>query len=137
MGALLITAIHSLLQFFLRPADNIPLVFACLCLLLFLRECTVEHMSFPLSALAGGFVLIAKLNFFSFYASIPTALYCFHLSYRQQFHRQFCILIYVVCVVFAVFVLFSLHVIWVPHSIFPKVLQWLLCFICCRECGEQ
>ncbi len=106
MGALLITAIHSLIQFFLRPADNTPLVFACLCLLLFLREFTVEHMSFALSALAGGFVLITKLNFFSFYASIPTALYFFHLSYRQQFHRQFCILIYVVCVVFAVFVLF-------------------------------
>jgi hypothetical protein len=140
MGALLITAIHSLIQFFLRPADNTPLVFACICLLLFLRECTVEHMSFALSALAGGFVLITKLNFFSFYASIPTALYCFHLSYRQQFRRQFCILIYVVCVVFAFLrflFYFSLHVILVPQSIFSKVLQWLLCFICCRECGEH
>lgn len=106
MGALLITAIHSLIQFFLRPADNIPLVFACLCLLLFLREFTVGHMSFALSELAGGFVLITKLNFFSFYASIPTALYFFHLSYRQEFHRQFCSLIYAVCVVFAAFVLF-------------------------------
>lgn len=106
MGALLITAIHSLIQFFLRPADNIPLVFACLCLLLFLREFTIEHMSFALSTLAGGFVLITKLNFFSFYAGIPIALYFFHLSYRQEFHRKFCTLIYIVCVVFSVFVLF-------------------------------
>ncbi len=106
LGALLITAIHSLIQFFMRPADNIPLVFACLCLLLFLREFTIEHMSFALSALAGGFVLITKLNFFSFYAGIPTALYFFHLCYRREFHSKFCSLIYVVCVVFAAFILF-------------------------------
>jgi len=106
MGALLITAIHSLIQFFLRPADNIPLVFACLCLLFFLREFTLEHMSFALSALAGGFVLITKLNFFSFYASIPTALYFFHLSYHQEFHRKFCSFIYMLSIVFSAFVLF-------------------------------
>jgi diguanylate cyclase (GGDEF)-like protein len=106
MGALLITAIHSLIQFFLRPTDNIPLVFACLCLLLFLREFTIEHMSFALSALAGGFVLITKLNFFSFYAGIPTALYFFHLSYPKEFHQKFCTFIYVICVVFAAFILF-------------------------------
>jgi diguanylate cyclase (GGDEF)-like protein len=106
MGALLITAIHSLIQFFLRPTDNIPLVFACLCLLFFLREFTVDHMSFALSALTGGFVLITKLNFLSFYAGIPTALYFFHLSYNQEFHRKFCCFIYVVSIVFSAFVLF-------------------------------
>jgi diguanylate cyclase (GGDEF)-like protein len=106
MGALLITAIHSLIQFFLRPTDNIPLVFACLCLLFFLREFTVDHMSFALSALAGGFVLITKLNFLSFYAGIPTALYFFHLSYNQEFHRKFCCFIYMVSIVFSAFVLF-------------------------------
>jgi diguanylate cyclase (GGDEF)-like protein len=106
MGALLITVIHSLIQFFLRPTDNIPLVFACLCLLFFLREFTVDHMSFALSALAGGFVLITKLNFLSFYAGIPTALYFFHLSYNQEFHRKFCCFIYVVSIVFSAFVLF-------------------------------
>ena len=101
MGALLITAIHSLIQFFLRPTDNIPLVFACLCLLLFLREFTIE-----LSALSGGFVLITKLNFFSFYAGIPTALYFFHLSYYQEFHRKYCSFVYILCVIFSAFVLF-------------------------------
>jgi diguanylate cyclase (GGDEF)-like protein len=106
MGALLITVIHSLIQFFLRPTDNIPLVFACLCLLFFLREFTVDHMSFALSALAGGFVLITKLNFLSFYAGIPTALYFFHLSYNQEFHRKFCCFIYMVSIVFSAFVLF-------------------------------
>jgi diguanylate cyclase (GGDEF)-like protein len=106
MGALLITAIHSLIQFFLRPTDNIPLVFACLCLLFFLRELTVDHMSFALSALAGGFVLITKLNFLSFYAGIPAALYFFHLSYDQEFHRKFCCFIYMVGIVFSAFVLF-------------------------------
>jgi diguanylate cyclase (GGDEF)-like protein len=106
MGALLITAIHSLIQFFLRPADNIPLVFACVCLLLFLREFTIEHMTFALSALSGGFVLITKLKFFSFYAGIPTALYFFHLSYYQEFHRKYCYFIYILCVIFSAFVLF-------------------------------
>lgn len=105
LGALLIIAIHYLIQFFFRPADNIPLVFACLCLLLFLREFTVEHMSFALSAFAGGFVLVTKLNFFSFYAGIPTALYFFHLCYRQEFHPKFCLLVYSVSVVFAAFIL--------------------------------
>ena len=106
MGALLITAIHSLIQFFLRPTDNIPLVFACLCLLLFLREFTVEHMSFALSALAGGFVLITKLNFLSFYAGIPTALYFFHLGYKQEFHAKFCRFIYLLSIVFSAYILF-------------------------------
>lgn len=106
MGALLITAIHSLIQFFLRPTDNIPLVFACLSLLFFVRELTVEHMSFALSALAGGFVLITKLNFLSFYAGIPTALYFFHLSYHQEFHRKFCSFIYLLSIVFSAYILF-------------------------------
>ncbi|WP_340679390.1 diguanylate cyclase [Paraglaciecola sp.] len=105
LGALLISIIHSLIQFYLRPADNIPLVFACLCLLLFLREFTVEHMNFALSAFAGGFVLITKLNFLSFYAGIPTALYFFDLCYPRVFHRKFCLVIYSVCVVFAAFIL--------------------------------
>ena len=90
----------------MRPTDNIPLVFACLCLLFFLREFSIEHMSFALSAFAGGFVLITKLNFFSFYAGIPTSLYFFHLYYRQEFHSKFCAAIYAVCVVFAIFILF-------------------------------
>jgi diguanylate cyclase (GGDEF)-like protein len=106
LGALLITALHSLTQYFLRPKDNIPLVFACLCLLLFLREFTIEHMSFALSAFPGGFVLITKLNFFSFYAGIPIALYFFHLCYRREFHPKFCSLIYCLSSVFTVFVLF-------------------------------
>lgn len=106
LGALLITVIHFLIQFFLRPADNIPLVFACICLLLFVREFTVEHMSFALSAFSGGFVLITKLNFFSFYAGIPVALYFFHLCYPQVFHRKLCLSVYSVCVVFAAFILF-------------------------------
>ncbi|WP_340679035.1 diguanylate cyclase [Paraglaciecola sp.] len=106
LGALLISIIHSLIQFFLRPADNIPLVFACICLLLFLREFTIEHMSFALSALSGGFVLITKLNFLSFYAGIPTALYFFHSCYSRVFHPKFCSMLYSVCVVFAAFILF-------------------------------
>jgi diguanylate cyclase (GGDEF)-like protein len=106
LGTLLITVIHSLVQFFLRPTDNLPLVFTCLCLLLFFREFTVEHMSFALSTFAGGFVLITKLNFFSFYAGIPTALYFFHLSYQQQFHSKFCKTNYFLCIVFACFILF-------------------------------
>lgn len=106
LGALLITAIHSLIQFFLRPSDNIPLVFGCICLLLFLREFTVAHMSFALSGFAGGFVLITKLNFFSFYASIPVALYFFHLCYPQVFHAKMCTVVYSICGAFAAFILF-------------------------------
>ncbi|MBU3003996.1 sensor domain-containing diguanylate cyclase [Paraglaciecola arctica] len=106
MGALLITAIHSLIQFFVRPTDNIPLVYTCLCLLLFLREFTVEHMSFALSSLAGGFVLITKLNFLSFYAGIPIALYFFHLSFSEEFHHKFCRFIYVLSMLFSAYILF-------------------------------
>jgi diguanylate cyclase (GGDEF)-like protein len=107
LGALLITVIHYLIQYFLRPTDNIPLVFACLCLLLFLREFTIEHMNFALSALAGGFVLITKLNFFSYYAGIPAALYFFHMCYPKEFHAKFCSLVYSVCIAFSAFILFS------------------------------
>lgn len=105
LGALLITVIHSLIQFFLRPGDNIPLVFACLCLLLFLREFTLEHMNFALSAFAGGFILITKLNFFSYYAGIPTALYFFHCCYPRVFHTKFCLMVYSVCIAFSAFIL--------------------------------
>nr|WP_268820166.1 diguanylate cyclase [Paraglaciecola sp. G1-23] len=105
LGTLLITVVHSLIQYFLRPKDNIPLVFACLCILLFLREFTVEHMSFILSTLTGGFVLITKLNFFSYYAGFPVGLYFFHLCYPKEFHRKFCILMYSICTLFSIFVL--------------------------------
>lgn len=107
LGALLITVIHSLIQFFLRPSNSIPLIFACLCLLLFLREFTVEHMSFAFSTFSGGFALITKLNFFSFYAGIPAALYFFHLCHPREFHQKLCRIIYATCVIFSAFILFS------------------------------
>ncbi|WP_339724513.1 diguanylate cyclase [uncultured Paraglaciecola sp.] len=130
MGALLITAIHSLIQFFLRPTDNIPLVFACLCLLFFLREFTIEHMSFALSELAGGFVLITKLNFLSFYAGIPTALYFFHLSYNQEFHRKFCYFIYLVGMFFSAFVLFfPTRYFGIPFVIFEVIAVIVMLYI--------
>ncbi|WP_199271685.1 diguanylate cyclase [Paraglaciecola sp. L3A3] len=107
LGALLITIIHALIQFFLRPTDNIPLVFACLCLLFFFREFTIEHMSFALSSFAGGFVLITKLNFLSYYAGIPVGLYFFHSCYPRVFRRKVCTLFYTISVIFSAFILFS------------------------------
>ncbi|MEP1447376.1 MAG: diguanylate cyclase [Paraglaciecola sp.] len=130
MGALLITAIHSLIQFFVRPTDNIPLVYTCLCLLLFLREFTVEHMSFALSSLAGGFVLITKLNFLSFYAGIPIALYFFHLSYSQQFHYQFCRFIYLLSMLFSAYILFfPTRYFGVPLVIYEVVAVFVMLYI--------
>jgi hypothetical protein len=130
LGALLITVIHSLIQFFLRPTDNIPLVFACLCLLLFLREFTIEHMNFALSSLAGGFVLITKLNFFSFYAGIPAALYFFQSSYPREFHQKFCSMVYTVCVVFAAFILlFPTRYFGISVTIFQVVALIVMLYI--------
>lgn len=130
LGALLITVIHSLIQFFLRPTDKIPLVFACLCLLLFLRELTIEHMSFALSTFAGGFVLITKLNFFSFYAGIPAALYFFQSCYPREFHQKFCSMVYTVCVVFAAFILlFPTRYFGVSVTIFQVVALIVMLYI--------
>lgn len=106
LGALLITALNALILFFLRPTDRIPVVFACVCMLLFLREFTLEHMSVYLPAIASGFELITKLNFFSYYTIVPASLYFYHLNFRKVFHAQFCRSIYLVCAVFVVFILF-------------------------------
>ncbi|MGJ8681383.1 sensor domain-containing diguanylate cyclase [Paraglaciecola sp.] len=133
LGALLITIIHSLIQYFLRPTDNIPLVFSCLCLLLFLRELTVEHMSFILSSLSGGFVLITKLNFFSYYAGFPAALYFFHLCYGQEFNKRFCSLIYSICLPFSAFVLlFPTQYLGLSTTIFQVIALVIMSYILYR-----
>lgn len=104
LGALLITATHSLIQFFLRPTDKTPLVFACLCLILFIREFSVEHMYFALSSLGMGFTSVTKLNFFTFYIGIPTALYFVHLSFPKEFDGKINRFFYAISVVFSVYV---------------------------------
>ncbi|WP_299084114.1 diguanylate cyclase [uncultured Paraglaciecola sp.] len=106
LGSLLITALNSLTLFFQRPQDRVPVVFACICMLLFLREFTLDHMSVLLPSIASGFVMITKINFFSYYAIIPTILYFYQLYFLKVFHTQFCRLIYIVCIVFVIFILF-------------------------------
>lgn len=107
LGVLTITATFYLIQFYLRPSEKIPLVFAFLCLLLFLREFTNEHMLFVLQFLGVGFVAGLKINYLTFYLGVPTVLYFMQLCFPQIFKAKVTKVFYSISGAFSVFVLVS------------------------------
>lgn len=104
LGALLITSTFSLIQLFLRTSDKTPLVFACLCLILFIREFTVEHMYFALSSLGMGFSSVIKINLLTFYIGIPITLYFMHLCFPKKFFSKINRFFYGISILFLVYV---------------------------------
>lgn len=107
LGVLTVTAAFYLIQFYLRPSENIPLVFAFLCLLLFLREFTNEHMLFVLQFLGVSFVAGVKINYLTFYLGVPTVLYFMQQCFPQTFKAKITNLCYVISGAFSLFVLVS------------------------------
>ena len=107
IGVLTITAAFYLIQLYLRPGEKIPLVFASLCLLLFLREFTYEHMLFVLQFLGVSFAGSLKMNYLTFYLGVPTALYFMQLCFPRTFKMKITGVFYVISAVYSLFVLLS------------------------------
>lgn len=117
LGSLLIAAIHSLILFYLRSSDKTPLVFACLCLILFLREMTNEDLYFALSSLNISFSALLKLNYLTFYAGMPVGMYFIQLCYSRQFDAKITRYLYLTAILFSIFVLLS-PVFYMGYSMF-------------------
>lgn len=105
LGVLTITAAFYLIQFYLRPTEKVPLVFACLCALLLLREFTNEHMLFVLQFLGVNFVATVRMNYLTFYLGVPTVLYFMQLCFPQIFKEKITRVCYLISGIFSVFVL--------------------------------
>ncbi|MEP1447385.1 MAG: diguanylate cyclase [Paraglaciecola sp.] len=107
LGVLTITAAFYLIQFYLRPTEKMPLVFACLCMLLLFREFTNEHMLFVLQFLDVNFIATVKMNYLTFYLGVPTILYFMQLCFPQIFRKNVTRVCYGISAFFSVFVLVS------------------------------
>lgn len=107
LGVLTLTAAFYLIHFYLRPSDKIPLVFAFLCLLLFLRELTNEHMLFVLQFLGVSFTASMKINYLTFYVGLPTVLYFMQLCFPQTFRESITRLCYVIAAAYSLFIILS------------------------------
>jgi diguanylate cyclase (GGDEF)-like protein len=107
LGVLTITAAFYLIQFYLRPNEKLPLVFGCLCILLFLREFTNEHMLFVLQFLGVNFATGLKINYLTFYLGVPTLLYFMQLCFPQTFKAKITRVCYLISAAYSVFVLVS------------------------------
>ncbi|MBL4630734.1 MAG: hypothetical protein JKY14_06085, partial [Paraglaciecola sp.] len=107
LGALLVTAAFYIIQYSFRPSEQIPLAFACMCLIFFLREFTVEHMHFMMSFIGLGFTFVMKLNYLTFYLGVPTILFFMNLCFPHTFQRKISNFIYVVSGGFSAFVILA------------------------------
>ena len=107
LGALLVTAAFYIIQYSFRPSEQVPLAFACMCLIFFLREFTVEHMHFVMSSIGLGFTFVLKFNYLTFYMGVPIILFFMSLCFPHAFHRKFSNLIYGVTGCFSTFVILA------------------------------
>ncbi|MGS2720733.1 sensor domain-containing diguanylate cyclase [Paraglaciecola aestuariivivens] len=126
LGVLAITAAYYLIQFQFRPSEHLPLVFATLCILLFFREFTNEHMLFILQFMGIGFAAGTKINYLTFYVGLPVLLYFMQLCFPQVFNAKITRVCYIIAAAFSLFVLFS-PTDYIGHSL---ISYQLFCFVC-------
>jgi diguanylate cyclase (GGDEF)-like protein len=107
IGALIFTIAFNLIQFYFRPSQKIPLLFACLCMIFLCREITAEHMYFVMGFLGIGFNAIVKLNYLTFYVGMPIVICFIHLCFPSAFSLKISRGFYVIAAFFSIFVLLS------------------------------
>ncbi|MDP5033218.1 diguanylate cyclase [Paraglaciecola sp.] len=111
-------AVLSLFHFALRPSDLLPFLLALSCICLGVREIETSHLIYFTDAVSLGFSTIVRINFLSFYLSIPLFTSYFHISYPKEF-RFWPFLI--ICSISAAF---SLHVLFSSTAVFTQYLVY-------------
>jgi len=89
-----------LFQFALRPTDLLPFIVAVSCILLGIREVETSDVLYLSDTLIFSFNQAVRLNFLTFYLSLPLITLYFHLSFPKEFRTK---PIFAICIISMVF----------------------------------
>ncbi|MCB1308203.1 MAG: response regulator [Leptospiraceae bacterium] len=116
-GALVIMGLYHLVLFAFRHQDRAPLYFGFLCLLVTLRV-TVTGQAYLIQQYPDWpFVLFHKLEYLTFYVSVPVFMLFFHAVFPGEIHR------WILRTILSVALLFTLAVLFLPVYLYSQTLQ--------------
>jgi hypothetical protein len=121
-GIFFTITVLSLFQFALRPTDLLPFIVALSCILLGIREVETSDILYLSNTVILGFNQAVRLNFLTFYLSLPLITLYFHLSYPKEFRAMPILAICLISLLFSGLVLLT------SPAIFSQSLVYFQCF---------
>lgn len=118
LGIFLTVALLNLIQFTLRPGDPLPIIIALVCLLLGLREIESSQVLHITELIQWSFATNARISFLTFYITTLLLIAYFHMTFRQEYKKNVMMLIYTVCTVASLIVVFT------PPAFFSRTLPF-------------
>jgi diguanylate cyclase (GGDEF)-like protein len=122
LAIFLTVALFNLIQFTLRTADPLPIIIALTCLLLGMREIESSQMLHIAGLTQWSFITNARINFLTFYATTPLLIAYFHITFREEYNKNLMLIIYLVCAVASLFVVFT------PPVVFSESMSFFQAF---------
>ncbi|WP_166423314.1 diguanylate cyclase [Paraglaciecola sp. 20A4] len=117
LAVFLTVAIFNLIQFTLRTTDPLPILIALTCILLGLREIESSQILYFTGIAHWSFATNARINFLSFYAASPLVIAYFHITFWQEYNKKLMAVIYALCTIA------SLCVVFTPPEIFSQTIS--------------
>lgn len=90
----------NFIQFSLSTYNNIPLLIACICILLAFRELEQSQILYLVDIFYIPFDWSVRINYLSFYGGIPLALQYFKQSYSGEYNRRVIQIMNAICIGF-------------------------------------
>ena len=90
----------NFIQFSLSTNNNIPLLIACICILLALRELEQSQILYLVDIFYIPFDWSVRINYLSFYGAMPLALQYFKQSYRREYNQRVIQIVNAICIGF-------------------------------------
>lgn len=122
LAIFLTVALFNLIQFTLRTADPLPIIIALTCILLGLREIESGQVLHIAELTQWSFATNVRINFITFYASVPLIIAYFHISFWQEYNKKIMTAIYLICGSASLFVLVA------PPKIFSESMPFFQLF---------
>tara|TARA_R110002153_G_scaffold940_4_gene4264 strand:- start:3003 stop:4901 length:1899 start_codon:yes stop_codon:yes gene_type:complete len=116
LAIFLTVAIFNLIQFTLRTTDPLPILIALTCILLALREIESSQVLYFTGIAHWSFATNARVDFLSFYAASPLVIAYFHITFWQEYNKKLMAVIYALCTIASLFVVFT------PPEIFSQTM---------------
>jgi len=122
LAIFLTVALFNLIQFTLRTSDPLPVIIASTCFLLGMREIESSQVLHIAGLAHWSFITNIRINFLSFYAATPLLIAYFHMSFWQDYKKAVMVIIYLVCALASLLVLFT------PPAVFSQSMPFFQAF---------
>jgi diguanylate cyclase (GGDEF)-like protein len=97
----------NFIQFSLSTNNNIPLLIACICILLAFRELEQSQILYLVDIFYIPFDWSVRINYLSFYGAVPLALQYFKQSYSREFNLRVVQILNAICIGFCLSAVFT------------------------------